>query len=334
MLQNDYNTCMYHDILKGNIRVKLLSNGADKHITEIYDLTEISENGNDSSQAFAFPDISADDQEDIVYHGSSAPTSRYAMNNGDQYSEESSVPIPAMHDKFGKYILDVSDVYEENGPGSPLVLSPRPQREISSFALSPASFAIPGHGDGKKKRGPYLPSFINPIRDDEYVQDGRDDIVVYRADDMSSSFRERNLSPLRLDIASPYRASEFDSSRSGHSLNMRVKSFDEALEGYKSARTKKSFLSSQESRLAPAIRKSFSRDSYDSLRSQKVSFSEDIEERRYFHKEKYDYEKSMADVKSSLSVIVHEGRDLTDPLPSAISREADAAFQAFTDQVL
>jgi len=318
----------------GNIKVKLLSNGADCNITEIYDLTEISENGNDNPHhTFAFPDLLPDDQKDVIYHGSSAPTSPYAMNYSDQHSEESSVPVPGMHDEFGKFILDVSDVYEESGPGSPLVLSPRPQREISSFALSPASFAIPGHGDGKKKRSPYLPSFINPTRDDEFVQDGRDDIVVYRADDMSLSFRERNLSPVKLEIASPYRASAFDSSHSSRSLNMKVKSFDEELEEYKSTRKMMPFHSSQESKLVPAMRKSVSRDSYDSMRSPKVSFSEDIEERRYFRQEKYDYEKSMAGVKSSLSAIVHEGRDLTEPLPSAVSREADAAFQAFTDQL-
>ena len=325
---------------RGNIKVKLLSNGTDNHITEIYDLTEISESGNDKPRTSDFPDILPDDihddQNDVVYHGSLAPTSPYAINYSDQYSEESSIPVPGMRDEFGRYVLDVSDVYEENGPGSPLVLSPVPQRDISSFDLSPASFAIPEYGQAKKKKSPLFPSFFsNPMRDDEFVPDGRDDIVVYRADDTSSyaSFRERNLSPVKLDIASPYRGTGFNSNHSSHSANMRLQNFDHAVEDYKNARIKMSFQPSPASRRVPAIRKTMSRDSYDSFKMPKVSFSEDIEERRYFHKEKYDYEKSMAGVKSSLSAIVNEGRELTEPLPSALSREADAAFEEFTEQL-
>lgn len=334
----------------GNIKVKLLGNDQDNQITEMYDLTEISENGNEDSHLLSprrhdFPDIfSDDDPDDVVCHGSQAPISPYAMipNDQSQYSEESSVPVPRMRDEVGRFVLDVSDVYEENGPGSPLVLSPVAQRGSNSFALSASSLAIPNYGQGKKKQNPYLPSF-NPMRDDEFVQDGRDDIVVYRAESVSSSFRERNLSPMKLDIASPYRepvsrayATGIDSSRGNHSLNMKVRSFDEAVGNYYSnarANRPSRITPSPASKRVPALRKSVSRDTYDSLKSPKVSFSEDIEERRYFKKEKYDYERSMSDVKSSLSAIVNEGRDLTEPLPSALSREADEAFQAFTDQL-
>lgn len=334
----------------GNIKVKLLGNDQDNQITEIYDLTEISENGNEDTHLLSprrhdFPDIFPDDDpDDVVCHGSQAPISPYAMipNDQSQYSEESSVPVPRMRDEVGRFVLDVSDVYEENGPGSPLVLSPVAQRGSTSFALSPASFAIPNYGQGKKKQNPYLPSF-NPMRDDEFVQDGRDDIVVYRAESVSSSFRERNLSPMKLDIASPHResvsrsyAARIDSSRGNHSLDMKVRNFDKAVGNYyNNARTNRpsQITPSLASKRVPALRKTVSPDTFDSLK-QKVSFSEDIEERRYFKKEKYDYESSMADVKSSLSAIVNEGRDLTEPLSSALSREADEAFQAFTDQLV
>jgi hypothetical protein len=330
----------------GNIKVKLLSNGEDNKITEIYDLTEISESGSVIPHS-DFPDLLAnEDRNDTAYRSTLAPTSPYATDHNDrsQYSEESSVPVPAMQDAYGKVVLDVSDLYEQNGPGSPLMLSPVKQRGSSSFALSPASFAIPDYGQGKKKQSSFLPSFLSdPMRDDEFAQDGRDDIVVYRSEvdsDMSSGFRERNLSPVRLEVASPYRSystradrSVMESIASTPSLSMKVKSFDDAVENYYNRATRSTrLITSPASKLVPAMGKSVSRESHDSLKSPKVSFSEDIEERRYFKKEN-DYEKAMAGVKSSLSAIVNEGRDLIEPLPSAVSREADAAFQAFEDEL-
>ena len=316
----------------GNIKVKLLGNRANDHITEIYDLTEISEVGSEHPRLDDPPGtLQGDDWDDVVCHGSTAPISPYVTNQTElsQYSEESSVPVPQMQDAFGKNVLDVSNVYEENGPGSPLMLSPVPQRDNEYVDLFSSSFDIPDYGQEKKKRNPYLPSFdSNPMRDNEFVQDGRDDIIVYRAEyDEELSFRERNLSPVKLEIASPYRAPTTRALEAvvGH---METRRFEKAVRDKERRYRHSSLLSSQSS----TIRKKVSRDSHESLKSPKVSFSEDIEE-RYFKEEKYEYEKSMANVKSSLAAIVNEGRELTEPLPSALSREADEAFQSFADHL-
>ena len=274
---------------KGNIRVKLMSNGEDKHITEIYDLTEISESGYDEPGTHSLPRMLQDDYNDVVYHGSSRPTSPYEDHYNDHSSEESSVPVPTMCDQYGKQILDVSNVYEENGPGSPLVLSPVAERGVSSFALSPASFPIPDNGQGKKKRDPYAPSFLNnPMRLNELDSDGRDDVVVYRVDridDASESFRERNLSPMKLDVVSPYRSAD----------KSRAESFHRAMEDFKSFPTKQTL------RPIPSMPQNNSRDSNDALRAPKVSFSEDIEERQYFAGETNDNSKGSGTPVESLS---------------------------------
>mmetsp|Transcript_16090 Transcript_16090/g.37296 ORF Transcript_16090/g.37296 Transcript_16090/m.37296 type:complete len:1699 (+) Transcript_16090:225-5321(+) len=330
----------------GNIKVKLLGNRADDHITEIYDLTQIPEVGNEylrrndkhhllsSSQNNPPGLFQDDDWNNVVYHGSKVPISPHLTNQNDrsEYSEESSVPVPQMQDGFGKNILDVSNVYEENGPGSPLVLSPVPRRDNDYIDLLSSSFDISNYGQDKKKSNPYLPSFVSdPIGDNQFTQDVRDDIVVYRAEcDMSLSFRERNLSPLKLDVASAYRAptkraleSVVRGDLSKISPEMEKQRLNKATTRFKEAQHRTPSLRSSQ---LPTIRYNTSRDSHESLKSPKVSFSEDIEERHYFKKEKFEYEKSLA-------AIVNEGQELNEPLPSALSREADEAFQSFADQL-
>jgi hypothetical protein len=85
------------------------------------------------------------------------------------------------------------------------------------------------------------------------------------------------------------------------------------------------------SRLTPALKKN---PSHDSRCLSRVSFSQDVEERIYRQDEEgLQYKDSMSEVKSPLAAIIHEDRDLNEPLPSALSREADEAFRTLADKL-
>eukprot|EP00536_Pseudo-nitzschia_multiseries_P012124 jgi/Psemu1/31016/gm1.31016_g len=342
------------------IKIKLFTDEADeKEITELYDLTEVSENGDDyfqqtdagkeknadnnfyngqlkshtHQQFFAetrnqfhdvFPEIS---DNDVIYHGSEAPISPDVYNFDE---EESSVPVPEIDDGYGHHVIDLADIYEEDGPGSPLVLSPvHVRRTADSSAFSPASFP---QFQQKAKPNPFLPSFYHdPMRNEEFLdKERRDDIIVYRAErQMSPNLRERNTSPLRLDVAGSYRSP----SNRARKPRSKLPSFDEAVKRYYDSRGQSQFRSTSplSPHLTPAIRKSASRDSHDSSRGLKVTFSQDVEE-RYFEKSSFNNE-TMPGVKSSLAAILNEEEGLNEPLPSALSQEADEAFRSFANQL-
>ena len=319
---------------KGNIRVKLFSNGVDNQISEIYDLTEISVSDSGKinprkdiatdmlfTKRQNFPEFLADDDHDDFTCCRSKASILMDRHSQSDDGEDSSVPVPRMHDQFGKCVLDVRNVYEKNGPGSSLVLSSMPPRGSHNFGFSPASLVIPKFG--KKKQNLHHNSLIsNPMKELEFVQDKRDDVVVCRCDndDMSSTFRERNLSPIKLHIASPYRTC---------SLGRNIQSINDATDKFISMRMTPT-ISSSGSKQLPTFRRKVSRDSYDTMKSSKLSSSEDLTEHLI-----YDYTKSMDDVEFSLpdSSTVNEGKDLNDLIPSALSQESNEAFQqGFGDQ--
>jgi len=344
----------------GNIKVKLLTDQADKnHITELYDLTEVSENGNDylqeegagmgmrdddynhkdhynsyTHQQFVaetrhqFQDVFPDSSDnEVIYHGSAATNFPNVFDFAD---EESSVPLPEIDDELGNPVIDLADVYEEDGPGSPLVLSPvQVRRTADSSAFSPASFP---QFQQKAKPNPFLPSFYhNEMRNGEILnQDRRDDVIVYRAErQLSPNLREKNTSPLRLDVADSYRSPSSRARKPG----MKMPTFDEAVKKYYDSRGQSHLhsVSPSSPHITPAIRKSVSRDSHDSSRVLKVTFSQDLEE-HYFDKTHFNEER-VHGVESSLAAILNEEQGLNEPLPSALSREADEAFQSFANQL-
>ena len=378
----------------GNIKVKLLSNGSN--ITEMYDLTAISDDGDiypqqqqhkgeEEEETFYSNDMStvsgtietdhyADEQLLTHFiaptqHHFLSPTQRHFqevfpedIRKNTSYphsqSDESSVPVPENDDEYGNLVLDMSNIFEEDGPGSPLVLSPIQERNtVNTFSFN--SRGGTRSFDQKKIQNKYkLPSFDEDYhqRDVEFNEncDRRDDEICEGEGSLKNSSISRYP---RLGIADPYRVSSSNHVNFGLSAvinrkpGMRIPTFDQAIASYYGARSSPASMprietttatkahhhtrfSPPSTNLIPSIRTSTSRDSTDThtrLQS-KVSFSEDIEE-RIFSNDEYDYDTSMADVKSSLAAIVHEERDFTEPLPSALSREAEEAFRSFADNL-
>lgn len=386
----------------GSIKIKLLSNGSN--ITEMYDLTAISDDADeypqqqqhkegregggeyDEEETFYSNDMSIisetiennyyDDEQPSSHfmaptqHHFLSPTQRHfqevfpedirkSTSYPHSQSDESSVPVPETDDDYGNLVLDMSNIFEEDGPGSPLVLSPILERNtVNTFSFN--SRGDTRSFDQEKIENKYrLPSFDEDYhqRDVEFNEncDRRDDEIF----EGEGSSENNSTSPYqRLGIADPYRVSSSNRVNVGVSAvinrkpEMRMPTFDQAIASYYGSRfspasmpriettttTKAHYhtrFSPPVTNLIPSIRTSASRDSTDTPTNRlqsKVSFSEDIEE-RIFSNDEYDYDTSMADVKSSFAAIVHEERDFTEPLPSGLSREADEAFRSFADNL-
>ncbi|VEU37607.1 unnamed protein product [Pseudo-nitzschia multistriata] len=326
----------------GNIKVKLLKDGLDNQITEIYDLTEVSENGDknpqqqkiemrrieESKSRHSFPHSHHQSVADINIGAKDSP---YVVDVSD---EESSVPVPVLNDNYGYQILDVADIYEENGPGSPLVLSPvQIRRTADASEFSPSSVAIPHFGEEKKQNPLLPPSYYNQTRNDGFVDlDGRDDVIVYRVESqMSPNLRDSNISPIRVDIADPYMAP----SKRARKTGMKMPTFDEAVQKYYESRghSPSRLPSTMTPHLNSTIRKCASRDSNDSARVLKVTFSEDIEE-RYYQKDQFGNQSSSAMNSSLATAIVNTERDAIEPISSTLRREADEALvESYADQL-
>ena len=373
------------DDKRGNITVTLLNNGAN--IMEMYDLTEISDGGQGrhhnrhqdgpEEETFYSHDVSNSSNTVPAKHHVWSPiqqrhqqiqqesvqgnhrSTSYAHSELD---EESSVPVPEEEDDYGNLVLVMSDVYEEDGPGSPLVLSPVQERNIGIISTCD-SF------NDKYN----LPSFDEDLHFQKSME------VIDEANFDERDDENYTTSPYqRLGIADPYRLKspinrqdDILDARVNSKLSGRIPTFDQAVQFYYGTRfspasmprmpatvtlgTKMyddaNYLSSSTNiipalqkeeysqpkylpsmtNLVPALRMNNSRDSindYSSSRLQpKVSFSHDIEERT-FSKVKYE------EKKVPLAAIIHEDRDLTEPLPSALSREANnEAFQFFADKL-
>jgi hypothetical protein len=382
----------------GNIKVKLFSHGLS--ITEMYDLTELSDDEG------ALEDSQSPGQDHLTTSSKGANRLGYTENETSHFSSPKSddqnmgFRVPEAYDGFGHLVLDLSYVYEEDGPGSPLVYSPTPEmddvhspssrtdRNSISPSHSPASYRV--HFDVKKKEG--RRSGSNDMKPARAVEEGREDCNVLESPEMSSTNgREKYSSPTEatqsgygtkslfddtsfhdpsrhrdgsshrrmLKIATAYRSgnvrpsgeinssettardSEIHKEQSTGSPLTKAQSHkvhsprsDSSSHSWREASVN-SYPSPNRPaspRLVPALRKNLSRES-DAPKLPKVSFSQDIEERYFDEDDDFLYKEAMADVKSSLAAIVHEERDLTEPLPSALSREADEAFRSLAEKL-
>jgi hypothetical protein len=370
--------------LGGNIRVSLFSHGSN--VTEMYDLTEVSDADANSSSVYrsSEQDASSRRASSRLTHGSFASPRSY----------DKSVEILEENDEHGRLVINLSDVHEENGPGSPLVYSPRPEMDdepsLSSLlrshhSLSPSSRSPSTHRvhyDSKRMNKSTSHYPINTSIDSYdkfYYEDQREDNDIVESPKHSgrSTDSGRYSSPTAIrqfeDSFSHYTSSPIQNSLSYHSdrsfsklqvagsyhapTSARVneqlsqiaenKRFDSPVSAVtRSARhtlspTQTNLNSSPlrpsltrqryGSRLAPALKKN---PSHDSRALSRVSFSQDVEERIYDQDDEgIQYKDSMSEVKSPLAAIIHEDRDLNEPLPSALSREADEAFRTLADKL-
>lgn len=387
----------------GNIRVKLFSHGSN--ITEMYDLTELSE---DEEREETLKSLGGDRHTAHIKREMSterhlAHVEKFTLFSSPKNDQNSSVSVPQVDDGFGHLLLDLSYVYEEDGPGSPLVYSPPPEKDEVHYhsirtdrnslspSISPSSKRV--HYDDKKKDHNYR-SGLNEMSYARAIEEGRQDSNVFESPNRTvSNHRERYSSPTgthragnvgnwlfddtsffdqsgtsqfpghqsvkssaMLNIATAYRSSTDRANDITQypkpTLTNPESDQDEAIDSVMgSPRTRSPRYDSPSRtehegnlnaypspkrpaspRLPPAIKKNSSRES-DTQKLTKVSFSQDVEERFFDEVDDFLYNEAMADVKSSLAAIVHEERDFTEPLPSALSREADEAFQSFAEKL-
>jgi hypothetical protein len=342
----------------GNIKVRLFSHGSN--ITEMYDLTELSE-----------------EDGKVVASSHSRNVSPHPQHKHCEvrHNFENGVDIPIEDDGHGHLVVNLSDVYEEDGPGSPLVYSPRSEGD-NDPSLSPVERIDPYRSpdsrspsthkvlqDKKKKVHSMFPadlfqSYYDQREDDDILESplnnrSSNDREIYSSPDVSYHFYDRQSSSYhrdpsfsKLEVANSYHSpisaqglepvSELDehdcdkpsilhSRRSRPSMSPMCSTSSHSALCITSQRPKYG------SQLTPALKKN---PSHESRGLPRVSFSQDVEERFYRQEnEGIAYQDSMSEVKSPLAAIIHEDRDLNEPLPSALSREADEAFKTLADKL-
>ncbi|KAG7354837.1 hypothetical protein IV203_004193 [Nitzschia inconspicua] len=362
----------------GNIKVSLFSHGSN--ITEMYDLTEVSEADGTNSSFLQSTD------QDTSYSRSHSRHTKVTLASPRSY--DSMVEVPEEENEFGQLVINLSDVYEENGPGSPLVYSPRPEMEDPSLSsilrshhslspTSPSTQKVQGYGKKKFTRDYSEDLFIdsyNRFNAEDQREDQREDNNVIESPHHSARLRDSMFSPQRdSQVPSIQKASSpvesYHSDRSFSKLRIADSYHDHSrttrglkplsqinekerfdfpilsatrrsaslspspTQSRSNSRPLRAFLGTQRigSRLTPALKKNHSHDSRGLSR---VSFSQDVEERIYRQDDEViQYKDSMSEVKSPLAAIINEDRDLNDPLPSALSREADEAFRTLADKL-
>ncbi|KAG7337719.1 hypothetical protein IV203_020290 [Nitzschia inconspicua] len=229
------------------------------------------------------------------------------------------VEVPEEENEFGQLVINLSDVYEENGPGSPL--SKATEREKFARDYSEDLF---------------IDSY-NRFNAEDQREDQREDHDVIESPHHSTRSRDSMFSPQRdSQVPSIQKASSpiesYHSDRSFSKLRIADSYHDHSgttrgLEPLSQINEKERFdfptlpVTRRSASLSPSPTQSRS----NSSRLRTFLGTQRIGSRLTPALKKNHSHDSRA--------IINEDRDLNDPLPSALSREADEAFRTLADKL-